>query len=84
MVTQQYVTGLLRSNVLLGYHGNEISKPLHSNGHVLIDAHVGGSHTILDFFLKGPIYLQSVTIHSANGGKGEGYLVEEYSVALLC
>jgi hypothetical protein len=40
----QYVTELLRSNVLLCYHGNEINKPLHSNGHVLIDAHVGGSH----------------------------------------
>jgi hypothetical protein len=38
----------------------------------------------LDFFLKDPIYLQSVTIHSANGGKGEGWHVEEYSVALLC
>jgi hypothetical protein len=36
------------------------------------------------FFLKNPIYLQSVTIHSANGGKGEGWHVEEYSVALLC
>jgi hypothetical protein len=36
------------------------------------------------FFLKDPIYLQSVTIHSANGGKGEGWHVEEYSVALLC
>jgi hypothetical protein len=36
------------------------------------------------FFLKDPIYLQSVTIHSANGGKGEGWLVEECSVALLC
>jgi hypothetical protein len=24
------------------------------------------------FWLKDPIYLQSVTIHSANGGKGEG------------
>jgi hypothetical protein len=36
------------------------------------------------FFLKDPIYLQSVTIHSANGGKGEGWQVEEYSVALLC
>jgi hypothetical protein len=34
--------------------------------------------------LKDPIYLQSVTIHSANGGKGEGWHVEEYSVALLC
>jgi hypothetical protein len=33
---------------------------------------------------KDPIYLQSVIIHSANGGKGEGCLVEEYSVALLC
>jgi hypothetical protein len=30
------------------------------------------------------IYLQAVIIHSANGGKGEGWLVEEYSVALLC
>jgi hypothetical protein len=30
------------------------------------------------------MYLQSVIIHSANGGKGEGCLVEEYSVALLC
>jgi hypothetical protein len=36
------------------------------------------------FFLKDPIYLQSVIIHSANGGKGEGLHVEEYSVALLC
>jgi hypothetical protein len=27
---------------------------------------------------------QSVIIHSANGGKGEGCLVEEYSAALLC
>jgi hypothetical protein len=36
------------------------------------------------FFLKDPIYLQSVIIHSANGGKGEGWHVEEYSVALLC
>jgi hypothetical protein len=36
------------------------------------------------FWLKDPIYLQSVTIHSANGGKGEGWHVEEYSVALLC
>jgi hypothetical protein len=30
------------------------------------------------------MYLQSVIIHSANGGTGEGCLVEEYSVALLC
>jgi hypothetical protein len=36
------------------------------------------------FFLKDLIYLQSVTIHSANGGKGEGWHVEEYSLALLC
>jgi hypothetical protein len=36
-----------------------------------------------NFFLKDPIYLQSVIIHSANGGKGEGWHVEEYSVALL-
>jgi hypothetical protein len=28
--------------------------------------------------------LQSVIIHSANGGKGERWHVEEYSVALLC
>jgi hypothetical protein len=34
------------------------------------------------FFLKDPIYLQSVIIHSANGGKCEGWHVEEYSVAL--
>jgi hypothetical protein len=34
------------------------------------------------FFLKDSIYLQSVIIHSANGGKCEGCLVEEYSVAL--
>jgi hypothetical protein len=32
--------------------------------------------------LKDPIYLQPVIIHSANGGKGEGWYVEEYSVAL--
>jgi hypothetical protein len=31
-----------------------------------------------------PIYLQAVILHSANGGKGEGCLVEECSVALLC
>jgi hypothetical protein len=39
-----------------------------------------------EFFFRErePIYLQSVTIHSANGGKGEGCLVEEYSVAFLC
>jgi hypothetical protein len=36
------------------------------------------------FYYRVPIYLQSVIIHSANGGKGEGYLVEEYSAALLC
>jgi hypothetical protein len=36
------------------------------------------------FFFKDPIYLQSIIIHSANGGKGEGWHVEEYSVALLC
>jgi hypothetical protein len=35
------------------------------------------------FYYRDPIYLQSVIIHSANGGKGEGCLVEEYSVALL-
>jgi hypothetical protein len=35
-------------------------------------------------FVRDPIYLQSVIIHSANGGKGEGWHVEEYSVALLC
>jgi hypothetical protein len=34
---------------------------------------------------KDPIYLQSVIIRSANGGKGERWHVEEYSVvALLC
>jgi hypothetical protein len=26
------------------------------------------------------MYLQSVIIHSANGGKGEGCLVEEYKL----
>jgi hypothetical protein len=31
----------------LGYHGNEINKPLHSNGYVLIDAHMGGSHNVI-------------------------------------
>jgi hypothetical protein len=31
-----------------------------------------------------PIYLQCVIIHSANGWKGEGWHVQEYSVALLC
>jgi hypothetical protein len=39
-----------------------------------------GPDTMTIFFLKDPIYLQSVTIHSANGGKGEGWHVEEYSV----
>jgi calcineurin-like phosphoesterase len=34
------------------------------------------------FFLLDPIYLQSVIIHSENGGKGEGWHVEEYSVTL--
>jgi hypothetical protein len=38
----------------------------------------------MNFFLKFPIYLKSVRIILANGGKGEGCLVEEYSVALLC
>jgi hypothetical protein len=28
--------------------------------------------------------LQAVIIHPASGGKGEGWLVEEYSLALLC
>jgi hypothetical protein len=32
----------------LGYHGNEINKPLHSNGHVLIDAHVGSKFQNLE------------------------------------
>jgi hypothetical protein len=27
------------------YHGNQINKPLHSNGHLSIVAHVGGCHT---------------------------------------
>jgi hypothetical protein len=36
------------------------------------------------FLERDPIYLKSVIIHSANGGKGEGWHVEEYSVALLC
>jgi hypothetical protein len=36
------------------------------------------------FFKRDPIYLLSVIIHSPNGGKGEGWHVEEYSVALLC
>jgi hypothetical protein len=39
-------------------------------------------HNRYTFFLKDPIYLQSVIIHSANGGKGKGWHVEEYSVAL--
>jgi hypothetical protein len=38
----------------------------------------------LFFCQRNPIYLQCVIIHSANGGKGEGWHVEEYSVALLC
>jgi hypothetical protein len=38
----------------------------------------------LTHFFKDPIYLQSVIIHLANGGKGEGWHVEEFSVALLC
>jgi hypothetical protein len=42
-----------------------------------------GKHVMINFFWhKDPIYLQSVIIHSANGGKVEGCLVEEYSVAL--
>jgi hypothetical protein len=40
--------------------------------------------TIYIFFVRDPIYLQSVIIHSANGGKVEGWHVEEHSVALLC
>jgi hypothetical protein len=36
------------------------------------------------FFFKYPLYLQSVTIHSANGRMMEGWHVEEYSVVLLC
>jgi hypothetical protein len=31
------------------------------------------------FLVRDAIYLQSVLIHSANGGKGEGCIVEEYS-----
>jgi hypothetical protein len=34
------------------------------------------------FFLERPNLF--AIIHSANGGKGEGCLVEEYTVALLC
>jgi hypothetical protein len=30
------------------------------------------------------IFILYLIIHSANGGKGEGWHVEEYSVALLC
>jgi hypothetical protein len=41
-------------------------------------------YIFFSFLLKDPIYLQSVIIHSANGEKGEGWHVEEYSVALLC
>jgi hypothetical protein len=29
---------------LVGYHGNDINKPLHSNGHLPNITHVGGSH----------------------------------------
>jgi hypothetical protein len=29
-------------------HGKEINKPLHSNGHLSIVAHVGGSHTVIE------------------------------------
>jgi hypothetical protein len=29
---------------LVRYHGNENNKPLHSNGHLSIVAHVEGSH----------------------------------------
>jgi hypothetical protein len=36
------------------------------------------------FVRKTQIYLQYVIIHSANGGNGEGWHVEEYSVSLLC
>jgi hypothetical protein len=43
--------------ILLCYHGNEINKPLHSNGHVLIDAHVEGSHIL-------PFRRMSVTINT--------------------
>jgi hypothetical protein len=32
------------------WYGNEINKPLHSNRHVPIVTHVGGSHTFLDLF----------------------------------
>jgi hypothetical protein len=42
------------------------------------------SNIFFFFCERDPIYLQSVIIHSANGGKGEGWHVEEYSVALLC
>jgi hypothetical protein len=45
----------------------------------------GGGEALQIFFCyKDPIYLQSVIIHSANAGKGEGWHVVEYSVALLC
>jgi hypothetical protein len=45
---------------------------------------IGGHIYILVVLFGDPIYLQSVIIHSANGGKGEGCPVEEHSVALLC
>jgi hypothetical protein len=53
------------------FHGNEATNRL-----LIIYIYI--------FFFKDPIYLQSVIIHSANGGKGEGCIVEEYTVALLC
>jgi hypothetical protein len=45
---------------------------------------VAGTRDLIIFFVRDPIYLQSVIIHSENGMKGEGWHVEEYSVALLC
>jgi hypothetical protein len=36
----------------VGYHGNEINKPLHSNGHLSIVAHVGSSHKSISVVVR--------------------------------
>jgi hypothetical protein len=37
---------LCKSRRLIGYHGNEINKPLQSNGHLPYITHVGSSHKV--------------------------------------
>jgi hypothetical protein len=48
----QFLSIVVTAPVLLRYNGNEINKPLHSNGHVPVVAHVEGSLTSNTKFLR--------------------------------